>query len=72
MRVRIPLSGAVELDLREMAQPEIGRLKLRMLPGEDQRRRYSARMERLGNSGELDRFGTSADDNNYSMGQPSP
>jgi hypothetical protein len=32
-----------------------------MLSGEDRRRRNSARVERLGNRGELDRFGTSAD-----------
>jgi len=43
-----------------------------MLSGEDRRRRNSARVERLGNRGELDRFGTSADNDYYTVGQPSP
>jgi hypothetical protein len=30
------------------------------------------RIERLGNGGKLDRFGTSADDDNYTIRQPSP
>jgi hypothetical protein len=72
MCVRILLARAVEPDLRKAIQPEIARLKLWMLAGEDQPGRNTVRIERLGNGGELDRFGTSADDDNYTIRQPSP
>jgi len=61
MRVRILLSRTIQPERRKAIESEIGRLKLRMLTGKDQRRRYSARFECFGNRGELDRFGTSAD-----------
>jgi hypothetical protein len=72
MCVRILLARAVEPDLRKAIQPEIVRLKLWMLAGEDQPGRNTVRIERLGNGGKLDRFGTSADDDNYTIRQPSP
>ena len=72
MHVRIPLSGAIQPARGKAGEAEICRLKLWMLPGEDQRWRNSARVERLGNRGELDRFGTSADNDNDMVGQPSP
>ena len=72
MGVRILPSGAIKPKLGKPVQSETGRLKLRMLTGEDQRRRNSPGIERLCDRGELDRFGTSADDDNNTVGQPSP
>ena len=72
MRVRILLSRTIQPARVKPSEFEIGRFKLWMLPGEDQPRWNSVRIERLGNCGKLDRFGTSADDNNNRMGQPSP
>jgi hypothetical protein len=72
MCVRILLARTLQPELRKAIQPEIAGLKLWMLPGEDQPRRNTVRIERLGNGGKLDRFGTSADDDNYTIRQPSP
>jgi hypothetical protein len=72
MHVWILLSATIQPARAKASESEILRLKLRMLPGEDQRWRNSARVERLGNRGELDRFGTSADNDNDVVGQLSP
>jgi hypothetical protein len=55
-----------------MAEAVIGGIEIGMLPGEDERRRDADVAERLGDWGELDSFGTSADDENNAAGQPSP
>jgi hypothetical protein len=61
MPVRISLSRAIQPDGRKASKSVVRRIKLWMLAGENQPGRNSARVERLGNGGELDRFGTSAD-----------
>jgi hypothetical protein len=72
MPVRISLSRTIQPEGRKASESIVGGIKLRMLSGEDRRRRNSRRVERLGNRGELDRFGTSADNDYYTVGQPSP
>jgi hypothetical protein len=70
--VRVFLTGAAEPNRRIMAQTIIGRLQPGVLTGQDQFWSDSALRERIGDGGELDRFGTSADDDRDAAGQPSP
>ena len=72
MRVRVFETTAIESDRGKPVEPEIGRIKLRMLARKYQRQRNAAGAQRLGNGGELDRFGTSADDEYNVRRQPSP
>jgi hypothetical protein len=71
--VGIALTGAIEPHLLVAAEPELGRIQGRVLPGEDQRGLQAARGERLGDGCKLDGFGPGADDQPY-VGdkQPSP
>jgi hypothetical protein len=72
VNVRVFLTGAAEPNRRIMAQTIIGRLQPGVLTGQDQFWSDSALRERIGDGGELDRFGTSADDDRDAAGQPSP
>lgn len=47
MRMRILLSWARELNVREAIEPEFGRIQVRVLPAEDKRRLKSLRGERV-------------------------
>jgi hypothetical protein len=70
--MRVLLARTSKPERRKAIESEISRIELRMLSGEYQRGRKSARAQRRCNGGELNRFGTSADDDNYALGQPSP
>jgi hypothetical protein len=53
------------MDRRISVQPMFRGIKRRMLAGEDQARLKTARPERVGDGGKLDRFGPGADDQPY-------
>lgn len=72
MRMRVILPGAGEAQGCIAAEPVIGRIEQRVLAGKDQQRRNTAGIERADDRGELDCFGTGADDDNDRTGQPSP
>lgn len=72
MNVRVVLPGAAKADRREAAKAVIGDIEAGMLAGYDQQRIDSVSGERAANGGELDRFGTGADDDSDATGQPSP
>lgn len=72
MNVRVILPGAAKPDRRIKAKTIIGGLQPGMLPGQDEFRSDAPLRERIGNGGELYRFGTSADDDCDTAGQPSP
>ena len=72
MHVWIIVSAARQSERGIIAQAVIGGIEAGMLPREEQRRRDADVAERLGDWGELDSFGTSADDENNAAGQPSP
>lgn len=64
MGVRIILARAIEPRRRIAFQTVISGIELRVLAGEDQRRRDPALGERLCNGGKLYGFGAGADDEN--------
>ncbi len=70
--VWIVLSRAFEPGRRETVESVIGRVQLRMLPGEYQQRRKAAASEGQCYRLQLDRFGTGSNYQNYATGQPSP
>jgi hypothetical protein len=71
--VRVLLAGAVEIYCREVAKPEILSPELRMLAGEDERRRYASLGEGDRNRSQFYRFGPGADDQpDVGETQPSP
>lgn len=73
MGVRVFLAGTMEGDPFKFAQPKVGRVEIRMLASEDQRRRKAVRGEGTGNRLELDSFGPGPDDQPDVRGtQPSP
>lgn len=53
-------------------EPVVGRVELRVLAGKYEKRRNPATDQRPDDGGELDRFGTRADDDRNKTGQPSP
>jgi len=72
MGVRVVQPGAGQAQRRMAAQPGVGRVEPRVLARKDQQRRDPPVIERANDGGELDRFGTGADDDNDRTGQPSP
>lgn len=72
MSMRVILPGAGEAQDGIAAEPVISRVEQRVLAGKDQQRRNTAGIERSDDRGELDGFGTRADDDNDRTGQPSP
>ena len=72
MNVRVFLSGAAKPNRRIKSKTVIGGLQPGMLAGQDEFRSESPLRERIGDGGELDRFGTSADYDCDAAGQPSP
>lgn len=72
MDVRILLSRAGQSDRRIIAKAVVSGFETGMLAGEDQRRSDADAAKRSGDRGELDGFGTRADDDNNWAGQPSP
>jgi hypothetical protein len=66
-------AGAIERDPRQMAKTIFGKVEVGVLAGADDEALMPARSQRGGDGGELDRFGTSADDEpDFSGTQPSP
>jgi len=72
MGVGVVLPGAGKAQGGIAAEPVIGWVEQRVLAGKDQQRRQSTGIERADDGGELDRFGTRADNDNDRIGQPSP
>jgi hypothetical protein len=64
MGVRVVLAAAIQPRRRMVIQSVVSGIELRVLAGEDQRRREPAPGERIGNGGELYRFGAGANDEN--------
>jgi hypothetical protein len=73
MRVGVLGPAAVEPGDRQRTEPMLGRVEVRMLPGEDQPRGEPLQPERIGNGSELDRLGPGPDDQpDIRRMQPSP
>lgn len=72
VNVRVVLSCAAEPERRIKAKTVIVRLKPGMLAGQDEFRSDGPLRERIGDGGELYRFGASADNDCDAAGQPSP
>ncbi len=62
MPVRIFVAGAAQPVDRKIAETELRRVQLRVLPGEDDRRLESDFGKRIRDGCELDRFGPGAND----------
>jgi len=72
VNVRVILSGAAKPNRRIMAKTIIGGLQPGMLASQDEPGGNPPPRERIGNGGELDRFGAGTDDDCDAAGQPSP
>jgi hypothetical protein len=71
--MRVVLPRTAEIDPPELVQSELSRIELRMLPGQDDRRRDALRRKRMGDGLQFDGFRSGADDQPYIPGtQPSP
>ena len=73
MGVGLGQAGAIERDPRQMAKTIFAEVEVGVLAGQDDEAFVPARSQRGGDGGELDGFGTSADDEpDFSGTQPSP
>ena len=73
MGMRICFAGASQMNRREVRETVVAEVKRRMLASDDQRRRKSARCQRVGDGSEFDGFGPGADDQrDVGRTQPSP